>query len=109
MPLCTEQMPRLGGRTWYLTLLPMSAEPQRVFSGAKITLSDRRCRVGDDAVEAVECLKSWQRDGLIAAAGDYIRAVEEMLNALCEEDVVKLARCMVSFEKNSNLYTPCRL
>ena len=44
--------------------------------------------MGDDAVEAVECLKRWQRDGLIAATRDDIRAVEEMLNALCEEDIV---------------------
>jgi len=72
----------------YLTLPAMSAEPERVFSGAKITLSDHRCRMGDDAVEAVECLKRWQRDGLIAATRDDIRAVEEMLNALCEEDIV---------------------
>jgi len=72
----------------YLTLPAMSAKPERVFSGTKITLSDRRCRMGDDAVEAVKCLKSWQRDGLIAATRDDIRAVEEMLNALCEEDIV---------------------
>ena len=70
-----------------LTLPAMSAEPERVFSGAKITPSDRRRRMGDD-VEAGECLKSWQRDGLIAATRDDIRAVEEMLNALCEEDIV---------------------
>jgi hypothetical protein len=72
----------------YLTLPAMSAEPERFFSGAKITLSDRRCRMGDDAVEAVECLKSWQRDGLIAATRDEIKAIEVMLNALCEEDLL---------------------
>ena len=37
----------------YLTLPAMSAEPECVFSGAKITLSDRRCRMGDDVLEAV--------------------------------------------------------
>ena len=37
----------------YLTLPAMSAEPERVFSGAKITLSDHRCRMGDDVLEAV--------------------------------------------------------
>jgi len=36
----------------YLTVPSISAEPERVFSAAKLTLSDRRCRVGDDAVEA---------------------------------------------------------
>ena len=70
----------------YLTIPAMSAEPERVFSGAKITLSDRRCRMGDDALEALECLQSRQRDGLIAGTREVIRAVEEMLYVLCEED-----------------------
>ena len=30
----------------YLTIPAMSAEPERVFSAAKLTLSDRRCRWG---------------------------------------------------------------
>ena len=71
----------------YLIIPAMSAEPERVFSGAKITLSDRRCRMGDDALEALECLQSWQRDGLIAGTREDIKAVEEMLHALCEEDL----------------------
>ena len=71
----------------YLTIPAMSAEPERVFSAAKITLSDRRCRMEDDAIEALECLTSWQRDGLIAASREDIKAIEDMLNALCEEDL----------------------
>ena len=39
-------------------------------------------------MEAVECLKSWQQDSLIAATRDDIRAIEEMRNTLCEEDIV---------------------
>jgi hypothetical protein len=72
----------------YLTIPAMRAEPERVYSAAKITLTDRRCRMGDDAIEALECLKSWQRDGLIAATKHDIKDVEDMLNALCEEDLV---------------------
>ena len=60
----------------------MSAEPERVFSGAKIALSDCRCRMGDDALEALVCLQSWQRDGLIAGTQEDIKAVGEMLHAL---------------------------
>ena len=37
----------------------MSADPERLFSGAKITISDRRNRLGIYIVEALECLKSW--------------------------------------------------
>ena len=72
----------------YLTLPAVSAEPERVFSGAKIALSDRRCRMGDDVLEAVECLKSWQRDEKIAATKEDAKAIEQMLDALCEEDQV---------------------
>jgi hypothetical protein len=71
----------------YLTIPAMSAEPERVFSADKITLSDRRCRMEDDAIEALECLKSWQQDGLIAASREDIKVIDDMLNALCEEDL----------------------
>ena len=72
----------------YLTLAAMSAEPEHGFSGAKIALSDRRCHMGDDMLEAVKCLKSWQRDGMIAAMKEDVKAIEQMLAALCEEDLV---------------------
>ena len=43
-----------------ILLIPaMSAEPERLFSGAKITITDRRNRLGSDVVETLECLKSW--------------------------------------------------
>ena len=71
----------------YLTIPAMSTESERVISAAKITLTDRRCRMGDDAIAALECLKSWQRDGLIAATKQDIKVIEDMLNALCEEDL----------------------
>ncbi len=37
----------------------MSADPERLFSGAKITISDRRNRLGIATIQALECLKSW--------------------------------------------------
>ena len=42
-----------------LSIPAMSADPERLFSGAKITISDRRNRLGIYTVEALECLKSW--------------------------------------------------
>ena len=42
-----------------LSIPAMSAEPERVFSGAKITLTDRRCSMGDEALAKLECTKSW--------------------------------------------------
>jgi len=37
----------------------MSADPERLFSSAKITISDRRNRLRIYTIEALECLKSW--------------------------------------------------
>jgi hypothetical protein len=65
----------------------MSAEPERVFSSAKITLDDRRCQLGDDAMNALECLTSWQIDGLISASHAEIRELEGMLKAQCSQQL----------------------
>ena len=42
----------------------MSSEPERVFSGAKHTISDQRMRLKIESIELLECLKSWFRIGL---------------------------------------------
>jgi len=42
-----------------LSVPAMSAEPERLVSGAKITITDRRNRLGSDVIEALECLESW--------------------------------------------------
>ena len=42
-----------------LSIPAMSAEPERLFSGAKISITDRRNRLGIESIEALECLKSW--------------------------------------------------
>jgi hypothetical protein len=44
-----------------LTIPAMSAAPERLFSSANITISDRRNRLHGDTSEAVECLKSWRK------------------------------------------------
>jgi len=61
---------------------------ERVFSVAKIALADCGSRMDGDTIEALECLKSRQRDYIsIAASRDDIKAIEDMLNALCEQDL----------------------
>ena len=42
-----------------LSIPAMSAEPERLFSGAKISITDRRNRLGIESIQALECLKSW--------------------------------------------------
>jgi hypothetical protein len=43
----------------YLSIPGMSAEPERLFSSTKITVTDRRNRLGSDILEALQCLRSW--------------------------------------------------
>jgi hAT family C-terminal dimerisation region len=47
-----------------LSIPAMSAETERVFSGAKLTISPSRNRLGEDIIEATECLNRWYRAGL---------------------------------------------
>jgi hypothetical protein len=41
------------------TIPPMSAGPERVFSGGKHTIAPERIRLGAIMLEMAECLKSW--------------------------------------------------
>ncbi|KAJ6436675.1 hypothetical protein O9K51_10794 [Purpureocillium lavendulum] len=47
-----------------LSIPAMSAEAERVFSGARRTISWERMKLGEDTVEKVECLKHWRKNGL---------------------------------------------
>ena len=52
-----------------LSIPAMSAEPERVFSGARRTISWERMQLGEDTIEMLECLKHWIRSGLTAEVG----------------------------------------
>lgn len=39
----------------------MSADSERLFSSCKITLEDLRNRIWPELLEALECLKSWNK------------------------------------------------
>ena len=53
-----------------LSIPAMSAKPERLFSGAKITITDCRNKLGIESIEAIECLKSWLGKGNIAYADE---------------------------------------
>jgi len=61
----------------------MPDESERLFSSTKLLISDLRNRLGDDIIEASECLKSWVKQGLIfgATESDMVK-MEQMLNDL---------------------------
>jgi hypothetical protein len=42
-----------------LSIPATSAKPERLFSGAKISITDQRNRLRMKSIEALECLKSW--------------------------------------------------
>jgi hypothetical protein len=42
-----------------LSIPAMSSDPERAFSAAKITLTDRRNKLSTEVIECLECLKSW--------------------------------------------------
>jgi hypothetical protein len=49
-----------------ILLIPaMSDEPERVFSGARRTVSWERAQMGAESLERVECLKHWKRSGIL--------------------------------------------
>jgi hypothetical protein len=66
-----------------MSIPAMSDEPERLFSIAKLLISDQRNQLGDDIIQASECLKSWVQQGLIfgTTESDMVR-MEHMLRDL---------------------------
>jgi hypothetical protein len=48
-----------------LSIPAMSDEPERVFSGARRTISWDRASLGVEMIEKVECLKHWKQNGVL--------------------------------------------
>ena len=54
-----------------------------VLFSTKRVISDRRNRLGDEVIEAIECLKSWSYAGFgFAGIGSEIKDMENTLKAL---------------------------
>jgi hypothetical protein len=53
-----------------LSIPATSAEVERLFSSCKITITDRRNRIGIESVGAIECSKSWLREDNVAWVDD---------------------------------------
>jgi hypothetical protein len=58
-----------------LSAMAMSAESERVFSAARRTIPWTRARLNGRTIEQLECLKHWQKAGLISE--DYILASDD--------------------------------
>jgi len=61
-----KRWPRLSLMAIDILSIPaMSAEPERVFSGARRTISWDRAQLGAESVEKLECLKHWERTSIL--------------------------------------------
>jgi len=75
-----------------LSIPAMSAESERVFSGARRTISWERSSLGATVVEQTECLKSWIRE--VVKSGGFttadialnMEAIEKGLNWAQDND-----------------------
>lgn len=60
-----QRYPRLSRMAVDILSAPaMSAEPERVFSGARRTISWDRCQLGSGTIEKGECMNSWIKSGI---------------------------------------------
>jgi hAT family C-terminal dimerisation region len=71
-----------------LSIPAMSAEPERLFSDTKITLQDRRNRLGIDIIEAIECIKSWSKTYKVAWVDDVGLALDIAIIGENSSDVI---------------------
>ena len=61
-----KRWPRLSYMAIDILSIPaMSDEPERVFSGARRTISWDRAQLSPDNIERIECLKSWLRSDIL--------------------------------------------
>ena len=57
----------------------ISSEPEKVFSGAKNTLSDNWTSLTMSTIQAPQCLKSWFCSGLFTK-GDINRVIPDLIS-----------------------------
>ena len=73
-----QRYPRLSKMAIDVLSIPaMSADPERVFSGARRTISWDRMLLGASTIEKGECLKSWIRSGI--TSGLPVEVVDQYL------------------------------
>ena len=85
-----QRYPRLSKMAINILSIPaMSADPERVFSGAHRTISWERMQLGASTIEKGECLKSWIRSGV--TGGLPVGLVEQLL----DKDMTSLAEAII--------------
>ena len=67
----------------------MSSEPERVFSGARHTISDQRASLKGETIGLLECLKSWFRLGIFTE-----QDLHAIVGTVDEEDMEALEEAL---------------
>ena len=70
-------------------------------NSGKSLITDQRNRLADDVIEAIECLKSWRKAGLIDEA--ELEGVEIMMKDLAERDQIQKAQSSYSSSVSESL------
>ena len=69
-----------------LNIPAMSTEPERIFSGARITLTDRHCSMRDEPLAKLKCVKSWIKDNFLPVTHPELEMIQNLLDALVAEE-----------------------
>ena len=89
-PIQRSRLPLLSKMAIDIYSIPaMAAQPERVFSGIKHTVSDQRNSLKSTTIELLECLKSWFRLGVFTEQD--LHAIVGNLN---EEGVMEALEAM---------------
>jgi len=67
----------------------MLADPERLFSSAKLLISDLRNKLGMDIIETFECLKSWYKIKGWDAESNWLEEIIGVEVARVEENHVQ--------------------
>jgi hypothetical protein len=83
-PTQRKRFPYLSKMAIDILLIPaMSAEPERLFSGVKLTITDRRNNLGIVIIQALECLKLWMN--ILELEADKVEDEDEEASAEAQE------------------------
>jgi hAT family protein len=78
-----------------LSIPAMSADPECLFSSAKLLITDLRNKLGIDIIEAFECLKSWYKIRGWEGESKWLEEVIGIKEAKAAESHVELSQTMV--------------
>jgi hypothetical protein len=78
-----------------LSIPAMSADPERLFSSAKLLIRDLRNKLGIDIIEAFECLESWYKIRGWEGESRWLEEVIGIKEAKVAESHVELSQTVV--------------